>query len=321
MASFYETVGFAFVWLSLLWLLFKLLKGIWTSFLGAAFGLNHKLQARANSWAVVTGATDGIGLEYAKQLASRGFSILLISRNPDKLQQTQQLIKSQYGKCKEVRTIAVDFGKTDIYDVIEREINSLDGDVDVLVNNVGISYTYAEYFSKIPNRLQLIEQIININIVSCTRMIDLVIPQMEKRKSGVIINVSSLSATYPSPLLSLYAASKAYIDFLSRALQIEYEDKGLIIQSILPAFVQTKMSKIRKASIMVPTPSTYVKSALNTLGLETRSYGYWAHKLQGFICDVFITGIMGADYNSRLIFKSLKEVRRKYYKKNELKEE
>lgn len=69
---------------------------------------------------------------------------------------------------------------------------------------------------------------------------------MELQKKGLILNLSSFSAAYPCPLLAEYGASKAYVDHLSRALQMEYASKNIVIQSILPAYVQTKMSKIRK---------------------------------------------------------------------------
>ncbi|RWS22479.1 hydroxysteroid dehydrogenase-like protein 5 [Leptotrombidium deliense] len=320
MASFYEIVGLLTVWGLVAWLLCKIAKGLWTNGLGAALGFAYQWKVGENSWAVVTGSTDGIGLEYAKQMASKGYNVLLISRNPEKLSQTKELIKAKYPKCKEIQTLAVDFGKTDIYGNIEKELRKL-GDIDVLVNNVGVSQEFPEYFTKIENRTQLIENMININIVSCTRMIDLVLPEMEKRKRGVIINISSMSGSYPSPLLTVYAASKVYVDFLSRALNREYSDKGIVIQSILPAFVQTKMSKIRKPTMMAPSPATYVRSALNTLGIESRSYGYWAHKLQGFGMDSVVQCVMGSDYNSQIIFNSLKAIRKKAYKRSGMKED
>jgi len=186
--------------------------------------------------------------------------------------------------------------------------------IDVLINNVGITYQYVEYFNKIPNSLELITNIININIVSCTRLIHMILPQMEAKRRGVIINISSASGAYPSPLLSVYSASKVYMDFLSRGLQLEYEDKGIIIQSVLPNFVATKLSKIRPGLIS-PKPNDYVNNAIKTVGIESRTYGYWTHKVVGFFQDCVIPFIMGPNYNSRIIFNELKKNRVKYYKK------
>jgi 17beta-estradiol 17-dehydrogenase / very-long-chain 3-oxoacyl-CoA reductase len=151
-------------------------------------------------------------------------------------------------------------------------------------------------------------------------MIEMVLPKMEAKGRGIIINVSSYSASYPMPLLSVYAASKVYIDWLSRAIQVEYKTKGITVQSVLPAYVSTNMSKIRKTSLMVPSPDVYVDHALRTLGIEDRTYGYWPHKLQGFVQDCLIGTVLGPDYNVKLAFDSLKDVRRRYYKKEGIKE-
>jgi 17beta-estradiol 17-dehydrogenase / very-long-chain 3-oxoacyl-CoA reductase len=319
MSTFYEIFGALSLLLLVVWLLFKLIRGVWTCFLGHLLGFGVKWCPSSKTWAVITGATDGIGLAYAQQMAQKGYNLLLISRSSDKLQKTKQEIESKYKKCSQIRTLAVDFTRNDIYDKIENELKQLD-DIHVLVNNVGISYLYPEYFTQIPESRQLIDSIINCNIISMTRMIELVLPKMERSGKGVIINLSSYSASYPTPLLSLYASSKIYVDYLSRALQVEYADKGITIQSVLPAYVSTKMSKIRRSSLMVPTPQVYVKHALRTVGIESRTYGYWAHKLQGFLQDSIISNIIGPDFNTKLAFNALKDVRRRYYKKEGLKE-
>lgn len=112
-------------------------------------------------------------------------------------------------------------------------------------------------------------------------MYQIVLPLMEANRKGLIINISSFSATYPTPLLAVYGATKTYIDFLSRSLSMEYENKGITIQSVLPSFVSTNMSRIRRATIMVPKPKDYVEAAMRTVGIESRTYGYPSHKLLG----------------------------------------
>jgi len=143
---------------------------------------------------------------------------------------------------------------------------------------------------------------------------------MEAKRRGIIINVSSFSATYPMPLLSLYAATKIYVDYLSQALNLEYADKGIVIQSVLPAFVSTNMSKIRRTSLLVPSAKDYVQSALKTVGVEPRTYGYWSHKLQGFVQDCLISNIIGPQFNVKLAFDKLKDMRSRYYRKQGIKE-
>jgi len=317
--SFYELLGRLSLLLLIVWLITKLVRGLWTSFLGHSLGMGVKWRPSPKTWAIITGATDGIGKAYAQRMAKMGYNLLIISRNEEKLNKTKEEILSKHKKCSEIRTLAVDFTKADIYERMESTINELE-DIHVLINNVGISYKYPEYFTAIPESRQLIESLINCNVVSMTRIIQMVLPKMEAKGSGIIINVSSYSASYPMPLLSMYASSKIYVDFLSRALQFEYANKGITIQSVLPAYVSTNMSKIRRSSLMVPTPDVYVDHALRNVGLETRTYGYWPHKLQGFFQDCLISNIIGSDFNVKLAFDSLKDVRRRYYRKEGIKE-
>ena len=91
----------------------------------------------------------------------------------------------------------------------------------------------------------------------------MIMPQMVSRKKGVVINISSMSCMLPSPLLSVYAASKAYVDKFTADLETEYRRYGLVIQCILPGYVVSNMSKLRKASLIAPTPEVFVKSALS----------------------------------------------------------
>ncbi len=88
--------------LVLMYFIGKSLKGFWTCYLGYKMGFGVKWRSGDNVWAVITGATDGIGLEYAKQLAAKRYSLLLISRSEDKLKCVAQQIENQFTGCKEV---------------------------------------------------------------------------------------------------------------------------------------------------------------------------------------------------------------------------
>lgn len=229
-------------------------------------------------WAVVTGGTSGIGKYYAKELASRKVNIILISRNQEKLEALAREIADTYKV--ETAIIVVDFNKgSEVYPALKKALE--DKEIGILVNNVGVFYTHPDYFTNLTS--DKIWELINVNIGAANMMVHMVLPGMVQRKKGAIVNISSLSCLQPTPLITAYSASKAYLDHFSRALHYEYAPRGIFVQSLIPFFISTNMTKfsrhLAKASFIVPSAEEYARHAVTTLGISRRTTGYWLHTI------------------------------------------
>ena len=205
----------------------------------------------------------------------------------------------------ELKTIAVDFTDVNIYKRVALELSSIN--IGVLINNVGMNVGFCHPFTDIEDEHQ-IDNIINCNVVSVARMTHMIVPSMIRRRSGVIINVSSLSAAFATPLAVIYGATKvsesiylgrkvldaisvlfcsrwqAFVDKFSRDLERELRGTGVVVQTVLPGFVMTNMVKdttcLNTSSWCVPDPDHYVRANLCTLGIESRTASFWLHKIE-----------------------------------------
>jgi len=246
-------------------------------FLCEAFGLTVNLK-NAGEWAVITGATDGIGKAYAEQLAKRGLNVVLISRSLAKLEATAREVEATF-KVK-TKVIAADMSKEDIYENIRAELTGLD--IGVLVNNVGCSHDHPEYFTEV-DQPGFIAKVIHMNCVAVAMMTKIVVPGMVERRRGYVINIGSMAGSQPVPLLALYSGTKAYVELLTKSLSYEYSSKGVTFQYVRPWYVATKMITFNKPNVFTPTPTNFVKNALNLVRVERDTAGYWAHELQNML--------------------------------------
>ena len=302
-----------------LMVLARFMQTIYTWFISPLiFGDMVEWHGGPNSWAIITGATDGLGLAYAKAMAEKGYCLLLLSRNQQKLDKVKTEILKQFTSCTDIRTLVVDFTQGhDLYDYIGEQIRSLPGNVHVLINNVGMAYKYPEYFTRILDGDKFITNIMNCNMVSVVRMTYLVLPLMEKQKSGIVLNISSFSALFPSPLLTLYSATKIFMDYFSRGLYWEYRHRGIIIQSVVPYYVTTNMIRNPGVSFMIPNPDTFVRSALKTVGHEIRTYGFISHRILAFVRE-WNRFFIGFNFSTRLAIRTLSKARKRCYQRKGL---
>ncbi|XP_013857996.1 17-beta-hydroxysteroid dehydrogenase type 3, partial [Austrofundulus limnaeus] len=228
---------------------------------------------------VVTGASEGIGRAYAVALAERGLNVVIMSRTKEKLDQLAEEIGEKTGQ--KVKVIVADFTKDDIYGDIEEQLQDLN--VGVLVNNVGALPTFIPCrFLDTKELDTVITKVINCNVKTMMKMCRIVLPGMENRRKGLIVNISSGIVCVPIPLYTLYAASKVFVERFSRGLQAEYKDKGILIQAITPFGVSTRLAGYQKANIVTFMPDDFVKTSLQYLRAGDKTAGSVSHTILGW---------------------------------------
>ena len=133
---------------------------------------------------------------------------------------------------------------------------------------------------------------------------------MVARKRGAIVNTSSAAGVQPSPLLAGYAAAKGGIVQFTKSLACELKGLGIDVQVQTPLWVTTKLAKIRKTSLTVPSPSTYAKQAVRFVGYDVACSPYWAHALQLSVADLLPSSLLAA-----AVFSMHRAIRKKGLKK------
>uniref|UniRef100_A0A1B6HER9 Steroid dehydrogenase n=2 Tax=Homalodisca liturata TaxID=320908 RepID=A0A1B6HER9_9HEMI len=284
-----------------------LLKWIYKGVKASSFRLEE-----TGRWAVITGATDGIGKAFAEALAEKGMDVVLISRTMSKLETVAKEIRDEYHV--NTKVIAADFTADDIYDNIRKELSDLD--IGVLVNNVGIAHPYPDRFLDLPGHDRVFRDMIQCNVTGVMAMCLVVLPGMCERRRGAIVNVGSMSAEMPNPMFTVYAATKAFVSKFSLDLASEYKRDGITVQCLTPGFVTTKISMAREPSWMAPTPERYVQSALKSVGYGGKSTGYFPHSLMLF--SIHALQFISATLVYWIVTRSMEKFRTREMKKREI---
>ena len=223
-------------------------------------------------WAVVTGATDGIGKEYAKQLAGEGLNVVLISRSKEKLEAVACEIRS----LSQVETLTIVYDFTDIegFEALGEILNGLD--IGILINNVGMAYGRPLKMLHQCN-IDKLSDIMKVNTFSVLHMTHMIQKGMMKRKRGAIVHISSGSIFLTAATLNVYPATKMFVLKLAESLQLECE--GLVDHQVLTTmYVESNMSQV-KSTVTVPSAADYVTSAIRTIGVAPVTCGYPSHEI------------------------------------------
>lgn len=182
--------------------------------------------------ALVTGASTGIGALYADRLARRGYDLILVARNRERLETLARRLGDETGRAIEV--IAADLNdRTDLARV--EEVLRSDSSITMLVNNAGVGGTAPLLSSDVDKMTDMID----LNVTALTRLTYAVVPGLVARGGGAIINIASIVAIGPEVLNGVYGASKAFVLAFSQSLKHELADKNIQVQAVAPGATAT----------------------------------------------------------------------------------
>ena len=185
--------------------------------------------------ALITGASGGLGAEFAKLFAADGYNLILVARRLEKLNELKTELENNYGI--NVFVFSSDLSEATAAQKVFDFVQSQNLSVDILVNNAG----FGDWAFFSDSNLQKQQMMINLNIYTLTTLTHLFLPQMISKKSGRILNVASIAGFMPGPKMSVYYASKAFVRSFTEALSVELKKtkSGVTITALCPGPVST----------------------------------------------------------------------------------
>jgi len=188
--------------------------------------------------ALITGASSGLGAEFARLLASEGHQLVLVARRLDRLEELIAELQQQYPQRMEA--IRCDLSEVGATALLMDEIASRELSIDILINNAG--YTSKENFSK--QTPQMVQAQLQVMVNTVTELCHAVLPYMTDKKWGRIINVSSLAAFAPPGKGTLYSAIKQYVLSFSQSLDMDVRSQGIRVTALCPGFTHTEFHDV-----------------------------------------------------------------------------
>lgn len=188
--------------------------------------------------ALITGASSGLGKEFANIHAEKGGDLIIIARSKDKLNILKQELEDKHKVIVKVITkdLSIAGSAQEIYD----EVHKAGIEIDYLINNAGFGALGKFHELSLDRQTSMI----NLNITALTELTHLFLPAFVKRNSGKILNISSTASFMPGPLQSVYFATKAYVTFFSNALAEELYDTNITVTTLMPGATATEFGSI-----------------------------------------------------------------------------
>lgn len=237
---------------------------------------------RYGKWAVVTGATAGIGLEFARALAARGMSCVLAGRRGERLETLAEELRTSHGV--ETLCVPVDLASDDGPDRLADAVAELD--VGILVNNAGVGY--AGRFDR--QDLDRLKKMIALNCTAYVTLISRLLPSMLANRRGAVVMVGSVAGRQPVPFHSLYSATKGFELLLGEGLWAEVRDRGIDVLVVQPGPVATEFEheagEVRPNPAADQSPQAVVETALAALGQQPSVVSGWFNFVRANVARV-----------------------------------
>lgn len=268
----------AFGILSILKFTYNTASVVWIQFLRPS--KLHRYRHAPSSWGLVTGASDGIGLEIARELLANGFNVFVHGRNEKKLQGVKQTLLAQFPD-RSVELIVADAADPNIdYDTIAQQVKSVSGSLTVLINCVGGIISNPIYVPLDQLSGADIDTNIAMNARFPTRLTSVLLPILKQSSPSLIINAGSFAGVFGMPYIVTYTATKAYIHTFTRALRAELECEGVENIEVMGSLIGDTSSS-RNTSVggaMKPSANDCAKGMLAKVGCgETLVAPDWRH--------------------------------------------
>lgn len=269
--------------------------------------MSTKFSEKYGKWAIITGSSSGIGVEFAKQIAALGINTVLVARRKARLEALAHELEMQYN----INTICVECDVAK--DGFEKIILDATKDIEVglLINNAGINCEGNFFRGDLDRNIQMI----NVNMKAPFILAYELGKIFKQQNRGGIIFTSSISAFYAHPYLSHYAATKAYILSLAESMNYEFKEYNVDVLALCPGITKSEMTKGIKDSVLLMDAKPVVESALNELGKSVYVVPGVVNKLQTFINSRMLGRITARNFTARLLENVLPGVKQKTAKK------
>ncbi len=253
--------------------------------------------------ALITGASSGIGAELALEFAKDKIDLILVARREDRLKQIATTLSTNHGI--KVTVIALDLSLAGSAEELYKKVKSLRLSVDYLVNNAG----FGDNGEFVECDLPLQEDMINLNILTLTKLTHLFGADMKQNKKGNILNVASVAAFVPGPLMSVYFATKHFVLAFSEAIAVELKPYDVYVTALCPGPTASEFGEVAGFKMLSEAPASKFPSAE-----KVARFGYLKMKQKKVVCihgwrnrlETFTTRLVPRSIVRKIVYSKMK---------------